>query len=746
MAFSVAMAGYAQPPAYAFQAASGTYTPLSGGTPVALTYNAAVNNDDGMAAPAAAVPIGFLFTYNGVGYTTMRPCANGFASFSTTALATGADNWTNALSGGGIANQRPLLAPLWDDLDMGGGSVTYALTGASPARVLTIEWANAKWDYGAAGAVISFQLKLYETTNVIEFVYRPEAAAIANVSGAMGASIGISATATGSNSFQSLSDAGASPLVSFSSETATIASKPASGQIYRWIPYCAAGANNTTAAGEKIANVSIGTINNNSTSNNGYENFSAQNAFIIQGSTVPLSISVSNPKATDQAYVWIDFNHNGVFTDAGELVYTSPVAAGPYTTTLSIPALGANVLPGYARMRVRVQDTNVPTTNNTACGTSEWGQVEDYTLDINNCSAAGFTAQPTAAVVCNGSSATISAAVTGTFLAYRWQMAPTAAGPWVDLFDNATYAGTQTATLTVRNVTPAMSGYVYRLIVNGICSPANVVSAVASLTVNTPAIITTQPEAAKAVCAGSPTSFTASVSGNSLSYQWQASTDGGITFTNISGATAATLSLPNATLAMNGNRYRVVTATAACSASTSMQGLLTVNPLPVVTIAAAPTLSVQPGMPTYLSVGSTPKAASYAWTLNGAALPNGTGSTVAVNYAGAGTYQATVTDVNGCTGSSNTVLIENPWSSTVFIFPNPNNGNFRLRCYANWIAEGVQIYNAAGALVFEKKYSPGLVANVVEDFSLPGLARGLYTVRIPFRYGKAPATGSFVVQ
>jgi hypothetical protein len=101
------------------------------------------------------------------------------------------------------------------------GAVTYLLSGSAPSRVLTIQWANAKWDFNALGGVMSFQLKLYETTNVIEFVYQQESGAIATAGG--GASIGITPTGkTGNNSFWSLSNASASPSVSSITEVSTI--------------------------------------------------------------------------------------------------------------------------------------------------------------------------------------------------------------------------------------------------------------------------------------------------------------------------------------------------------------------------------------------------------------------------------------------------------------------------------------------------------------------------------------------
>lgn len=742
-AFLGFQAAHAQLPGYAFQAVSGTYTALSGGTPVTLTYNGTTNADDGIATPANAIPIPFTFTYNGTVYPGIRPCANGFATFSTAALANSTDDWTNNLIGG-LSTLRPLLAPLWDDLDMTSGSVTYALTGTAPSRVLTVEWANAKWDFGAGGAVISFQLKLYETSNVIEYVYRQESAAVSAANGG-GASIGLTTGATGSNTYLSLQDAGAAPLVSSTAENIAILTKPATGQIYRWTPYCTAGANNTTTTGEKIARVTVGAINNASTSGNGYENFSALTSFTVQNTTVPITITVSNPKTTDQAYVWIDFNHNGSFADPGELVYTSPVAAGPYTANLSIPAISSTVLQGLARMRVRVQDTNIPATNNTSCGTSEWGQVEDYTLDINPCTAAIFSAQLANVSACNGGGATITAAVSGTFLTYQWQVSTDGGTTWTNVINNTTYSGATSSTLSISGITPAMSGYLYRLVVNGTCTSANLTSSTATLTVNNPATITVQPLANKAVCVGAEASFSATAAGNTPAYQWQVSTDGGITWTNIAGATSGTLNLTGTTLGMNGNRYRALATVSPCAAVMSSSAILTVNPLPVVTIQRAPDSLVQPGLSTFITAGSTPKAVSYAWTLNGRPLTGINTATLNPNYNGIGAYQVTVTDANGCQNTSNAVVIDALVDGRLFIFPNPNRGKFSVRYYGPDLANTLTIYNAAGAKVYAKKIAP-VNPYLQEEINLPLLPAGVYVLQVELFYSRKEAVGAFVVQ
>src|ERR1700676_2504892 len=58
--------------------------------------------------------------------------------------------------------------------------------------------------------------------------------------------------------------------------------------------------------------------------------------------------------------------------------------------------------------------------------------------------------------------------------------------------------------------------------------------------------------------AGHIATFTATASGSPApALQWQASTDGGVTFNNLSGATSTSLSF-GATTAQNGNRYRAV--------------------------------------------------------------------------------------------------------------------------------------------------------------------------------------------
>ncbi|WP_207494220.1 T9SS type A sorting domain-containing protein [Aridibaculum aurantiacum] len=224
---------------YSFSTATGTYTPLSGGT-VPTLVSAGITGasafDEGY---VNNVPIGFTLNYNGTNYSTMHINTNGFIALGDPFVDPPANGYyTNNLTSGptgptATPAARPIIAPLWDDLDIVAGSnLSYALAGTAPNRVLTVQFSNVLWSYQATAPTISFQIKLYETSNVIEFIYRQEAGAVA----AGSASIGITASGTGANNFMSVQNTTASATASKASEVANINTKPATGQIFRFTP------------------------------------------------------------------------------------------------------------------------------------------------------------------------------------------------------------------------------------------------------------------------------------------------------------------------------------------------------------------------------------------------------------------------------------------------------------------------------------------------------------------------------
>jgi hypothetical protein len=155
------------------------------------------------------------------------------------------------------------------------------------------------------------------------------------------------------------------------------------------------------------------------------------------------------------------------------------------------------------------------------------------------------------------------------------------------------------------------------------------------------------------VMAGSSVSFTASASGYPApTVQWQVSTDGGKTFTNISGATSTTLTLNNVSLALNGFEYRAVFTNSLGSATTSA-AILTVQTAPAITSGNSAVFTVGQGGSFVVTTTGSPTP---SLTISGA-LPsgvtfhdngNGTGILEGAPAAGTnGTYTVTIVAHNG---------------------------------------------------------------------------------------------------
>ena len=140
--------------------------------------------------------------------------------------------------------------------------------------------------------------------------------------------------------------------------------------------YCSAGASSLQY--EKISNITFAGINNSSNSTAGYENFMNMTANVNKNQTYSFSASITDLDV-DDLLVWIDFNRDGDFTDAGEEIINTSLASSIFNGSIAIPN-SAQI--GLTGMRVRLYYT--PTDpNNTPCGLSGWGQVEDYTVNIS---------------------------------------------------------------------------------------------------------------------------------------------------------------------------------------------------------------------------------------------------------------------------------------------------------------------------------------------------------------------------
>lgn len=169
-------------PAVGAQSLAGTYTDLG----AAGTAISTPNFDDANSAPQN---IGFSFTFGGSTFTQFVLNTNGYVKLGTTAPPTPYFSGSpfsvvgGALKGAGTY----LLVPFNTDLEAaaaGGTEYRVATTGSSGSQVCTIQWKNVsdKARMGVSNLVdkqlanFSFQLKLYEGSNRVEFVYGPATA------------------------------------------------------------------------------------------------------------------------------------------------------------------------------------------------------------------------------------------------------------------------------------------------------------------------------------------------------------------------------------------------------------------------------------------------------------------------------------------------------------------------------------------------------------------------------------------
>ena len=125
-----------------------------------------------------------------------------------------------------------------------------------------------------------------------------------------------------------------------------------------------------------ISNVTLGSLSNNSSYANGYQDFSSINVSAASGAGLSYSIT----STTDaQAYtIWLDANNDGDFS-AGEMLANISNDFGDYTVSgaLSLPTL-AN---GSYRLRIRGQlyYYGLPAD---PCSTLDYGETEDYSILI----------------------------------------------------------------------------------------------------------------------------------------------------------------------------------------------------------------------------------------------------------------------------------------------------------------------------------------------------------------------------
>jgi subtilisin-like proprotein convertase family protein len=277
-----------------------------------------------------------------------------------------------------------------------------------------------------------------------------------------------------------------------------------------------------------------------------------------------------------------------------------------------------------------------------------------------------------------------------------------------------------------------------------ICTP---VPRTITVTVQAAIVYTTQP-ANRTACQNGSVTFTAAATGTVTTAQWQVSSNGGTTWTDIGGATTTTLTLTNVQPSQNGYRYRLALSNAGCGAVNSNAATLTVNPLPTVSLGLSPAGQTQlsPGKRTIVTVGSSPAGATYQWFINGVAEPSITGPSYAVDAHHLGTYTVRVTDVNGCIATTAGVTFTALPTTQLFVYPNPTSGAFYVTYFMPQASTQVTIVviDMMGRRIVER-HEITTSPYTRFDFSNTKLAAGMYIIEFRNSGGQRLAAGQLVV-
>jgi hypothetical protein len=134
-----------------------------------------------------------------------------------------------------------------------------------------------------------------------------------------------------------------------------------------------------------ISKVKLNTLDNTSGKST-YSDFTALSTNLQKGQSYTVTLTTGYSYFTWDEYwrVWIDFNHDGVFSTPDEVVQqrvlsapAAGTAAASVSGSINIPT---STLSGSTRMRVSMKRGSYAS----ACETLPFGEVEDYTVNIVN--------------------------------------------------------------------------------------------------------------------------------------------------------------------------------------------------------------------------------------------------------------------------------------------------------------------------------------------------------------------------
>jgi hypothetical protein len=274
---------------------------------------------------------------------------------------------------------------------------------------------------------------------------------------------------------------------------------------------------------------------------NRYSNFTSLGSFTNLISGVTNTITVLQDECDGPTYfsngfaAFIDYNHDGDFTDAGEKVYSDGAATlqGPRTIngTFVVPN---DAIPGLAVMRIMVVE-NVTGNAITPCLTYTYGETEDYLVTINPpCNPTLFSPP---LVIADDPDATVCGNQTSQLTAFDFNGSANPIYMWY----NAPTGGTLLQASTSNFFTPpAISATTSWYVATNTGTCVTQRFPVTLNWISAPTISVTNSNPASCGTTFVPTNIAATSSNSGYSYSWTASPSVGSGI--VSGTAGATLS------------------------------------------------------------------------------------------------------------------------------------------------------------------------------------------------------------
>jgi hypothetical protein len=347
----------AQVASYSFSQTNGTYTPIAGGT----VYGDANSDDERFIDPAlplggttltgVGIPIGFTFNFNGLAADRIAINANGWISLGSSTFTPSVDinssssySSLSSTAGNNPTSLRSRVAAFSRDLQaQPGAEIRVETIGSSPNQVCVIQWSGYK-RFGTTGTGdnLNFQIRLYETSNVVEVVYGSFAL---GTSSSTGTHIGLGGSvSTDFNNRTTSTDYSATTAGAVNSAGCTISSTvfPASGLTFTWTPPSCPGPSNLSASALPTSADLIWTAGGSETMWNveyGTTGFVLGTGTQVSGisPTPAINITGLTPNTGYAFYVQADCGGGDLSNWIGPFVFTTPCTpvSAPFLETFT---------------------------------------------------------------------------------------------------------------------------------------------------------------------------------------------------------------------------------------------------------------------------------------------------------------------------------------------------------------------------------------------------------------------------